>query len=478
MIMSSMKWFQLSAILSALLLGGCGARNSGTPGGDTISAGDSDGGNCSNGTDCRSGVCSGGFCVPAATCTTQSDCPTGKYCHFIDPPTPWVPGTQGTCSDACTNEDSCGLSQLCINRHCYTNIDCVPAQNSCDCPPGEACSARDHTCTAPQSTCYFDEQCPCLAARWHCTADHTCIDPDQLAHCTTAANCDNTPGCSVGACECFDGACRVAGACNPSNEYKTPVCGTGKYCATNRCQTATACPATAQDSTGQATCTPYGLVCKSGYCVNPPPCDGTSPNYNCTAYGSNWTCHTNTTPPTCSPGAECVRHEQCAAPSYCDPTTSKCLPGCRDDATCQTLCPGSTEALCSLCAGAQNCDYCEQNRKCGTTPSTSAQCETSATCQGGYACALDDPSMDGALTCQLMGTDLDGNPCSKTCHMICDTLVNLIPGMNTCPTGQKCGGGSALTGPLSSLLGYILGTGGALTTSSVCYVPPTTTPTP
>jgi hypothetical protein len=470
MTIRSVKWLKIITILSALFVASCGGRNSGNANGDTGAGGDADPSTCTDGSQCRSGICQGGLCVGAVECSKHSDCTSGQYCHFPSTPNPWTPdGTpdaDGSCSGACTNDPSCGIvGQSCIRGRCYTNIDCNPPDNSKDCPPGEVCNQQSRTCTVPPSQCYFNEQCP---YGWQCSADHTCIDPDLLAQCTTATQCDNTPGCAVGACECFQGNCRIIGACNPANEYKTPVCGAGKYCASNRCQTATACPGTAQDSTGQSTCTPYGLVCKAGFCVNPPPCDGTAPTYNCTAYGTTWQCHTNTTPPTCSPGAECVRHDQCPAGSYCDPGQSKCLAGCRDNADCQATCPSGTAVMCATppeCKTATNCDYCGNDRKCSSTPSASSQCVSNADCPGGTVCVADDPAQ--ALPC-AMGV---GTGCSLSCRTVCDTVINLV--MNTCPAGQQCGSGDIMSDLMGQLMPLLLGTG-ASATSAVCYPPPAT----
>ncbi len=454
-----MKWLQLMAVVSSLAVANCGGRNSGSSNGDS-DGGDSVASTCTRNEDCRSGICEGGFCAEATVCKKHSDCNAGQYCHFPSAPNPWVTNTEGSCSGACTNDASCGIvGQTCVSGRCYTNLDCNPASNSSDCPPGEVCNQQSRTCGAPPSTCYFNEQCP---ANWQCNTDHKCIDPDNLATCTTNANCDGTTGCPTGACECFDGSCRVAGSCSPATEYTSQSCGSGKYCAGNRCQTATACAIDSTHPTGHEWCLPYGLVCKNNFCINPPPCGA---NNSCTTYGTDWNCHTNTTPATCSPGNECYQNSQCPTGKYCDTVLGQCKDGCRDNADCQASCPGSSVMCGGTCSTDTGCDYCQSNHTCGTTQGAGA-CAATSECGGGEVCVSVDPNT--ALEC-AMGVGMN---CALSCHQTCDLIFDRIIPM--CADGEKCGGDSIMNALLNQALGALIS--GTKPTASVCYPETTSNP--
>ena len=108
-------------------------------------------------------------------CLGGGDCTAEQYCHFPSQPNPWVQGTPGTCSSACTDDISCGaVGQSCIRGQCYTNVDCNPALSSADCPPGEVCNQQSRVCSAPPTVCYFNEQCP---YGWQCSTENVCFDP-------------------------------------------------------------------------------------------------------------------------------------------------------------------------------------------------------------------------------------------------------------------------------------------------------------
>lgn len=471
--MRSKQWLQLVSILSFVGVAACGARTGGRTAGAGDGSGDSDqtGGSCALNSECRSGLCSGGYCADAETCTKHSDCNAGQYCHFPST-SPWVTNTEGTCAGPCTGDNSCGIiGQSCLpptNGRCYTNIECNPANNSTDCPPGEVCNQQSRACTAPPAQCYLNSNCP---AGWQCSPEHKCIDPDNVARCDTAAQCDNTQGCAPGACECFDHGCRITGSCTPATEYTSGSCGAGKYCAGNRCQTATACPGDPAAPETQNPCTPYGLVCKSGYCTNPPPCNSGS----CSAYGPTppWACHTNTNPPTCSPGAECTSSSMCPAGSYCDIPSASCKEGCRDNAECQSTCPGAP-AVCSLCNNDPACDYCGNSHKCTVTPSSGGACTDNSQCAAGMACAADptgDATMDGLC---LAAGGMVPELCTMSCRVVCDILGEMT-GPPTCPAGQQCGSGGSdfLSALIPIIMQALMGGGGtASPTASVCYPAP------
>ncbi len=436
------------ALLSLLVTVACGQRSGGTT--QPPPGGGNKGSTCADGTECRSGICSGGVCQDATACTEDGQCAAGQYCHFSSN----ALETQGNCDGPCTDDDSCGVvGQQCHDGRCSTNRDCNPANNSCDCPPGEVCSGQRvcrrtslvTPCDAGKLCCYFKEQCPC---NWVCDTG-ACRDPFVVGPgCTTDAECNTVAGCENNACECFDGGCRIIAECDPCNDAVTQ-CGAGNYCAGTVCRPATACPG------GQDTCTPYGLVCSGGYCVNPKPCSGAAnscPNAgNCDA---GYDCATNLNPPGCLPtnANECTRDELCPTGEYCELLTGTCEPGCRDNHDCAgvcgagavdgTACTQATESVCSslVCDPSGFCStcYCPASHQCSegqvTTPGGS--CTDDAGCPGGTICAYNDPA--NALTCDLFPV----GDCSKSCRVICDLLMSQI--MNTCPPGEECGGGGGL----------------------------------
>jgi hypothetical protein len=426
-------------------------------GGDESSSGDGTGGGdaslagCDSGEECRSGICDGGVCADAISCDAQATCAAGQYCHFPSAPNPWIPGTQGACSVPCSNNDSCGIigqecHELASLRRCYTNLDCNPANNNADCPSGEVCWQTSRTCKWPPDQCYFPEQCP---YGWLCDGlNGDCLDPAALGACLYDDDCIGRPGCA-GGCECFDGACRVSAACSadPAGDL---VCGSGRYCAGGFCQPAVACPG------GQVTCTPYGLVCRSGYCGNPALC-GVAPAYTCE--GGD-VCLTHFNPPRCFPPntAGCVRDDQCPADAYCDLLTSACRVGCRGDADCAGLCGGSTPCYCrNLNLGTTGAP--EWARECGATAPAGVGdgCSEHTDCLAGSFCSV----ADGGLIAICFGVPSTSGCETRTCHESCDLTLNLVT--TTCPATQSCDG----TNSTSLRLLYLAGS--TSPDISLCY---------
>ncbi|MBI3178509.1 MAG: hypothetical protein HYZ27_02535, partial [Deltaproteobacteria bacterium] len=316
----------------------CGQRRGVNPPDEN---GNDGGTTCTSADECRSGICLGGVCQDASACTEDGQCAAAQYCHFSSNPLE----TQGSCDTPCIDDISCGIvGQQCDSGRCSTNRDCNPANNSCDCPSGEVCSGQRvcqrtslvTPCEAGKLCCYFKEQCPC---DFVCDGGE-CRDPFVVAPgCTTNADCNTVAGCENSACECFDQSCRIIAECDPCNDA-VAECGQGNNCTGTVCRPATSCPG------GQDTCTPYGLVCAAGYCINGDPCIGgnnTCPN--AAACPGGFTCATNLNPPACLPddANECTRNEQCPTGEYCELLTGRCELGCRDNHDCEGQCTAGTQ---------------------------------------------------------------------------------------------------------------------------------------
>lgn len=438
--MMSNRWSQVLAAACLAVLIGCGGARSKSDNGNnsTTSA-------CQTGADCTSGVCDGGFCGESVSCKEKSECADGLYCHFPSQPDPWVANTEGTCETACTSDESCGIiGQQCLAGKCYTNVSCNPSNKSSDCPPGEVCNQQSRSCSAPPTTCYFNDQCP---SGWVCNTDNKCVDPDdvELGSCQNDTQCDSVAGCQGGRCACSGGQCRPRGGCTSDS-----ACSANQLCNAGVCQNATSCA-------DQAACTPFSLVCSGGYCKNPAPC-GTG--NTCT---NGYECHAGTTPPGCFPPGtpECTRDAQCATGKYCDTFGGGvCKVGCRSSVDCVGQCSGQVPCNC----GTAHACTTEAVGTSGTS------CTSDASCASGTICAYNDPS--GALTCELLGggggvplpPEMGGGgtgDCSKACRQTCDILTSQV--QNECPSGQTCGGNDAIMSILQQLLG---GGGGS---GSVCY---------
>jgi hypothetical protein len=335
-------------------------------------------------------------------------------------------------------------------------MDCDPANVSCDCPPGEVCNRQSRLCSAPPTTCYFNEQCPCGEDGWFCNTNQTCIDSGIIARCTKDSDCDDTPGCDLG-CVCFDGGCIPEGQCDPTGDI-VAQCGAGNYCAGGTCRPATAC-------TDQEKCTPYGLLCDGGYCINPPPCH--QPDNTCD--DQDLVCQTHLNPPVClPPGTGCAgRDELCPAGKYCEPFTGTCQEGCRDDrgGLCndpnQTTCQKDTDCLavggttCDLSDG--DCtDFCPGASWCGPA----CDGETACYCNGAHACTdtpvvipgdtcTSDEECASGTTCvftdkwAIAGCGEIWQPsCDKSCRVVCDPFLVAL-GLQSCPAEETCGGGDS-----------------------------------
>lgn len=428
--MTANSWTRLAAIVSLAMVSACG---SGRPRGDTV--GDQNGvsGACTDNSQCTSGICDGGVCVDGSTCGTSADCEGTQYCHFPSTPDPWVAGTTGTCNQPCTSDDSCGIiGQQCVSGRCYTNVSCNPANSNNDCPPGEVCNQQTRSCNAPPSRCYFNTDCP---ASWVCM-DNNCVDPDDinLGGCANDADCSSVAGCQGGNCACVSGACQPQGGCATDGD-----CGATQRCNAGVCQNATSC-------TDQAGCTPYGLVCTGGYCKTPTPCG----SGNTCANG--YVCKTNYTPPACFPPGtpDCTRNEQCPQGQYCEVFSSTCQEGCRSDTDCAGGCDGQVPCRCG------STGECSTS----TTGTPGGTCTSNDQCPGGTVCSYNDPN--GALMCDFgMGED-----CSKSCRVTCDMLMSQL--METCPSGQKCGGDGGLDAMFMQVILQMMGSSGG-GTGSVCY---------
>ncbi len=387
---------------------------------------------CDDSTPCVEGECIDGVCVSEegpTSCFDHGDCPNGEFCLF-PAGTSYDPTIPGQCTPGCSSDNDCHIGQQCLNGICYSNYECTPGNSNCECPPGEVCNSQLNTCSAPPSTCYFVEQCPC---DWICNADNTCVNPTDLGNCTTDADCNTVAGCENNNCTCNDGACQPEGVCSSASD-----CPPGTYCQNGVCQDANEC-------TTDNDCFAYGLICENGYCVNPPPC---ASDTDCPE--DEW-CNTNFNPPGCFPDefGGCIRDDQCPIGQYCNLFSGSCETGCRTDADCLGQCPGA-----SVCS-------CNAMHQCTEGALQGESCTDNAQCPGGTVCAptdADDVNCLGPLE-GLLG------PCEKSCLVVCDVLMSQI--VSQCPAGETCQTPGGIMGALVGLMGNA--TGQQSETVGVCY---------
>jgi len=422
----------LSLLIGMTFLIQCGRHTPGTVPNDSPTGASTPA--CSDAIPCESGECVDGVCHETAgplPCTDTDDCPEGEYCHF-PAGTSFDPASTGECTPFCQSDNDCFIGQQCLDGICYTNYDCTPGNNNCDCPPGEVCNSQLNSCNAPPSTCYFVEQCPC---DWLCGPGNTCLNPGNLGVCSVDGDCNAVPGCENDNCTCNEGSCQPAGACTSAAD-----CPPATYCQNGVCQPAQGC-------TSNQDCFPYGLICDDGHCVNAPPC---AEDTDCPE--SEW-CNTRFNPPGCFPDefGGCVRDDQCLAGQYCNLFSGSCQSGCRSSIDCQGQCPG--QSACS----------CNALHECVGESLQGDNCEENTQCPGGTICA---PENQDDINC--LGEDLLGGllgTCNKSCLGVCDILVHQISPQ--CPSGETC---QIPGGIMAALFDLILGSGGnQSSTVGVCY---------
>ncbi len=159
---------------------------------------------CSADVQCGSAqaLCQDGLCRPSQ-CSTQADCPVGRYCT-------------AAASGRCLDYTPCGTGGACpANYRCGRFTEAT-------CPPGFDCT---QSLCQELPRCVADADCRPLASMPPMGATAYCAD----GHCQPSKACAATPGCDAGF-EC------VASTCVPFSCRSDGDCAGGQRCLDGTCQ--------------------------------------------------------------------------------------------------------------------------------------------------------------------------------------------------------------------------------------------------
>jgi hypothetical protein len=155
------------------------------------------------------------------------------------------------------------------------------------------------------------------------------------------------------------------------------------------------------------------------------------------------------------PSGGCHSHDQCGEGEYCDLTRGSCETGCKDDSTCHNQCNGQPRCVCN---GLHAC--VAESGPAPTPPSVS--CSAQVQCNAGWDCAPSDPNDPMCSVGGIFG-DLGLGLCAKSCHQICDLLINQV--VNTCVVGSCM----APTSTILGVIGALAGASALPSTTGFCY---------
>ncbi|MEO1269101.1 MAG: hypothetical protein AAFX99_13450, partial [Myxococcota bacterium] len=172
------------------------------------------GNSCKENADCQGELlCAGGSCVPAPSCSTNTDCPRGMKCDQ----------TMHLCrAPICLKDSDCLGGQVCFFGECR---DKVPGCRYGDCPKGAYCSIEHYECE--YYNCTSDEQC---AGDRHCH-NTNCKDCSDDSYCPDRTTCDVVSGRCSEASPCLnDEECHRGRVCNPETKAcEKPPCDPDPY---------------------------------------------------------------------------------------------------------------------------------------------------------------------------------------------------------------------------------------------------------
>ena len=426
-----------------------------------------DGNLCTTGEACVQGVCSATAAGDTCLCKQDADC--GK---FED-------------GDACNGTLFCNLAKAKCELNPKTIVQCPSAQdgpcgtNTCDKKSGQcamvptvgkvACDADGSDCT-PVDLCKSGVCVADTANVCQCQADVDCKDDGDLCngtpYCNKATNvCQTNPATVVKCATGSDTACSQT-VCAPS----TGLCA--KLAVVGACSDGDAC--TVGDVCASGTCKAGAYTC--GGCLSDAECPDDS-----NACNGSEVCDKEQLPAKCSvksvpqAGAACSDGDACTSGDVCG--GGKCAgkavvcndqEACTDDA-CQggscvflantaTCSDGDVCTVADFCLSkncksgkAQNCDdgtvctadSCDVVKGC-------AHAAVVAGCDDGSACTVGDKCGGGSCLSGAVTACDDGNGCTSDS---CDTTkgcVNTANAVacndgNACTVGDKCGGGACLS---------------------------------
>ena len=396
-----------------------------------------DGDACTDLDTCVDGVCVSGEetgCDDANPCTDDS-CDVVEGCRFLP-----EPGKSCNDSDACTVDDQCSATGVCV------------AQSNLECNDDNACT--DDACS-PAAGCIFtpnDESCddgePCTlndtCVQGLCAGqDDTCDDADACTvdSCIAGVGCDNLA--SDGPCDDGDPCTKDDSCAGGSCQGTLDTCDDDNLCTLDLCHPFNGCQSTAllgtQCDDGDA-CTLLDSCNELAACApgDPLDCDDNNP---CTQDSCDIVqgCINVPTTDSCSDGNACTESDQCidgacvGVDITCDDenlcTTDSCDPesGClfaSNNLNCDDGDPCSLNDTCvsGTCVGLT--DSCDDDNPC-TTEVCNADASCAYTiitgpCDDDDACTVGDSCIDAECVPGLEVGCEDDDPCTID---LCDTLT-------------------------------------------------------
>ena len=380
-----------------------------------------DGDTCTEFDSCVNGACVSGEalnCDDENPCTEDS-CDTLTGCIFLP-----EPGKACNDSDACTVDDQCSATGVCIPQStlqcddenactddsCSTAQGCVFAPNELECDDDEPCTLND---ACLQGQCIgVDDACDDNDV---CTVD-SCIAGDGCEHTPFDGLCDDNDPCTKDDL-CAEGVCLGV----------TDDCDDDNLCTLDLCHPFNGCQSTAL----------LGTQCDDGDA--------------CTILDS---CNDLAI---CQPGeqADCDDNNACTADS-CDVVLG-CLnveldQSCSDGDACTT----SDQCIDGECVGVAV--LCDDNNICTTDSclqeSGCVFASNTVNCDDGDPCSLNDTCVSG--TCMgLTDSCDDGNPCTtETCGEDASCVYTVVSGAcddgDACTVGDSCIEAECIPGPVVS----------------------------
>ena len=397
---------------------------------------------CDDANNCTADTCTATGCqntitMPGCqTCTTDAQCPAGKYCNGL------------TCIPTAANGTSCTIAGHCATGNCVDGVCCDKAcSGQC-----EACNVQGSigvckpisgTPVPPRAACATDGSV--CAGTCNGTVTATCSYPSTTTRCrapsctanvaTVAAACNGTgkcPALQTQACAPFVcGPSQCVAMCTTNAE-----CQAGRYCAGGMC-----IPLVEQ---GKA-CTADGQ-CKTGICVDGFCCDARC-NQQCEACdvtGSEGTCKAVPSGDPHKNRPACVT-DGTACDGRCDGTTrDSCVypgPGVQCSAPSCTV---GIAVVASYCQGTGKCPTAERlncgndcvGDLCGSDCTTDAVCSNGEFCQAGKCAkrhrngeACNAPGECGSSYC------VDGVCCDRACNGQCEAC-DVPPSPGTCTAAK------------------------------------------
>jgi MYXO-CTERM domain-containing protein len=391
---------------------------------------------------CTASGCQNTISMPGCqTCTTDAQCPTGKFCNGQ------------TCIPASSNGTTCTAPSHCATGNCVDGVCCDLACNgqcqACNVQGSVGvCKAVSGKPVAPRAACTTDGTACAGSCNGVVTA--TCTYPSTTTRCrapscaanvaTLAAACNGTgkcPAVQTQACAPFVcGPTQCVAMCTTNAE-----CQAGRYCAGGMCVPLIEAGKTCA-SDGQ---------CKSGICSDKLCCNARCSGQceACDVQGSEGIC---TPVPSGAPHGNrpaCVT-DGTACDGHCDATTpDACVypgPGtqCSDPS-----CSSGVATVASYCQGTGKCPTAERvtcgnacvGDLCGNDCATDTACSLGEFCQAGKCRkqhrngeACNAPGECASSYC------VDGYCCDEACIGQCQACdVASSPGTCTAVTGPPHG---------------------------------------